>query len=97
MKIVCIGQTVIADCANKKPTTEQVQVDPATKEQENQQVFAGLKEIFGRYKGRQIVYLDLIDSGRVIKTEPQYWMDLSLPGALRDLGALLGPDAIKLV
>lgn len=67
------------------------------KEQENQQIFAGLKEIFGRYKGRQIVYLDLIDSGRVIKTEPQYWMDLSLPGALRDLGALLGPEAIKLV
>ena len=67
------------------------------KEQETPTVFAGLKEIFGRYKGRQVVYLDLIDSGRVIKTEPQYWMDLSAPGALSDLGALLGTEAVKLL
>ncbi len=67
------------------------------KEQECPEVYAGLKEIFSRYKGRQVVYLDLVDSGRVIKTEPRYWMDLSHPDAVRDLGALLGPEAVKLV
>ncbi len=67
------------------------------KEQECPQVFDGLKEIFSRYKGRQVVYLDLVDSGRVIKTEPRFWMDLSHPEALRELGVLLGPEAVRLV
>lgn len=53
-----------------------------------------LTEIFLRYRGQIPVYLHLEAGKRVIRTEERYWVDGS-PALLRELGEVLGPQAVK--
>jgi DNA polymerase-3 subunit alpha len=64
------------------------------KQQENQEIFSRLKEIFVRYHGPAVVYLHLIDSRRVIKTEPQFWLEPS-PAAIGAMENILGKGVIN--
>lgn len=64
------------------------------KEQETPDVFAKLKEVFRAYRGQSTVYLHLIDSKRVIKTEQQFWINPS-PEAVAELEKLLGEQTVS--
>lgn len=46
-------------------------------QQENGETFERLKQVLKQYPGSTVVYLHLIDSQRVIKTEKQFWIELS--------------------
>lgn len=66
------------------------------KEQENPEVFADLKKVFANFHGSAVVYLHLVDSRRVIKTEPQYWIDPS-PDATKAIEAVLGDQVVNII
>jgi DNA polymerase-3 subunit alpha len=63
------------------------------RDQETGDVFEQLKDIFAAYRGDSAVFLHLVDSRRVIKTESQYWIDPS-PQAVRALEAVAGPGCV---
>lgn len=64
------------------------------KSMENTAKFMRLKQIFEKYHGDTVVYLNLIDSRRLIKTEPQYWITPTRE-AIMELKNLLGSDAVE--
>ncbi|MEN6413234.1 MAG: DNA polymerase III subunit alpha [Veillonellales bacterium] len=66
------------------------------KHQENEVIFAKIKESFAKYHGAAIVYLHLVDSHRVIKTERQFWIAPS-PEAIGDLENILGKGAVTVL
>ena len=59
---------------------------------ENQLVQRQLLQIFAKYKGRDVVYLHLTGSGKVIKTNPDFWVDSSAAGFKEDLQKVLGQN-----
>ncbi|MBP1764437.1 MAG: polymerase alpha subunit [Firmicutes bacterium] len=63
-------------------------------EQENAQIFGALKQVFKRFSGDIPVYLTLVDSRRVIKTERHFWMNGSTDG-LSALENILGENTVK--
>lgn len=66
------------------------------KHHENDTVFASLKEILTKHSGSAVVFLYLLDSRRVIKTEKQFWIDPS-PNAIDALEALLGKGTVQII
>lgn len=66
------------------------------KEHENQEVFEQLKQVLVQNKGDVIVYLHLINSKRVIKTEEKFWIHPSSEAILQ-LESLLGKGAVQLI
>jgi DNA polymerase III subunit alpha len=62
--------------------------------QETPQTFSRLKQVFERYHGSAAVYLHFIDNQRVVKTDPEFWLDPT-PDALQALEKILGKDAVK--
>ncbi|MDR3564015.1 MAG: DNA polymerase III subunit alpha [Negativicutes bacterium] len=62
--------------------------------QETPQIFAELKAVFTRFHGSSTVFLHFVDNRRVVKTDPEFWLDPT-PDALRALEKILGKDAVK--
>ncbi|BBB92701.1 DNA polymerase III subunit alpha [Methylomusa anaerophila] len=63
------------------------------KDQENGQVLAKLKGILNKHRGSSAVFLHLADSRRLIKTEPEYWINPT-PQAFREIELLLGKGTV---
>ncbi|SEJ26624.1 DNA polymerase-3 subunit alpha [Propionispira arboris] len=63
------------------------------KDQEQAEVFEELKNVFHEYHGDHIVFLHLIDSRKVIKTEPGFWVKPS-EQFLGKIENLLGKGAV---
>lgn len=59
---------------------------------ENQLVQRQLLQIFKKYKGSNVVYLHLAGSGKVIRTNPDFWVDASAEGFREDLQKVLGAN-----
>ncbi|HIU63725.1 MAG TPA: DNA polymerase III subunit alpha, partial [Candidatus Avacidaminococcus intestinavium] len=53
-----------------------------------------LRRIFARYRGKNPVYLHLVASKKMIKTEPNFWIDIKKSAAIDDLKKLLGEDGV---
>lgn len=66
------------------------------KQQENAEIFDRLKEIFAHHHGPAVVFLHLVDSRRVIKTEEKFWLEPS-PQAISALEGILGKGVVKVV
>jgi len=65
------------------------------KEQETPDVFEQLKQTFTLCKGETTVYLQLVDQGRTIKTEKQFWVQPSA-ATIKKLETILGPGSVSL-
>ncbi|MDR3590306.1 MAG: DNA polymerase III subunit alpha [Negativicutes bacterium] len=62
--------------------------------QETPQTFDRLKAVFEKYHGSTTVYLHFTDNQRVVKTDPEFWLDPT-PDAVLALEKILGKDAVK--
>ena len=92
------GVKVIADSIgllDSNTMTSEVRVR-IYKAQENAEVFATLKEIFSAHNGSTVVFLHLVDSKRVIKTEKKYWITPSSQ-AIDALEGILGKGAVNVI
>ncbi|WP_094605085.1 DNA polymerase III subunit alpha [Sporomusa silvacetica DSM 10669] len=63
------------------------------KDQETSDVLVGLKKLLNKYTGSSAVYLHLVDSRRVIKTERDFWIEPT-PAALAAIEGLLGKGTV---
>lgn len=66
------------------------------KDQENDIIFDALKDVFTKYKGSTEVYMYLIDSRRIIKTERQFWINPS-SAAIEALEKVLGKGNVAIL
>jgi DNA polymerase-3 subunit alpha len=64
------------------------------RDQETADVFEQLKDVFAAYHGESAVFLHLVESHRVIKTESQYWINPS-PQAIRALENVAGTGCVS--
>lgn len=65
------------------------------RQQESEVIFAKLKEILQTYHGQSVVYLHLIDSRRVVKTEERFWINPT-PEAIQMLESVLGRGVVSI-
>lgn len=65
------------------------------KDQENATVFDALKKLFVENHGNQIVFLHLIDSRKVIKTENKFWVNSS-EALIKKIEQILGEGTVQL-
>ena len=65
------------------------------KEQETPEIFERLKQTFADFHGQTVVYLQLLDQKRLIKTDAGYWITPS-PGAINKIENILGPGSVFL-
>ena len=65
------------------------------KEQESAAVFERLKQVFAEFHGQTVVYLQLLDQKRLIKTDSAYWLQPS-SAAVKRLEEILGPGSVVL-
>lgn len=61
---------------------------------ENDLVQRELLRIFAKYKGDDVVYLRLLGSRKVIKTNPGLWVNSDAPGFAEDITKLLGENCL---
>ena len=59
---------------------------------ENALVQRQLGKAFATYRGEDVVYLHLLQSHRIIKTNPEFWVDSTNPGFRQTMEKLLGKD-----
>jgi len=67
-----------------------------SKHQENTELFENLKMVLKQYPGSTLVFLHLIDSHRVIKTEKQFWIEPSAQ-AIEAIEEVLGHGRAVLI
>lgn len=67
-----------------------------SKQQENGELFEQLKKTLQQYPGPTVVFLHLIDSHRMIRTEKQFWIQPS-PEAVEVLEGILGKGRVSIV
>lgn len=65
------------------------------KSQETEDIFSELKEIFESYGGKNMVYLHLVDSRKVIKTEEKFWF-APIEEAINKIEMILGKGAVQI-
>ena len=65
------------------------------KEQENNDTFEFLKEMFLQHRGESTVFLHLVDSRKVIKTENKFWVEPTA-NFIEKLENLLGKNAVQI-
>ncbi|CUH96895.1 DNA polymerase III subunit alpha [Propionispora sp. 2/2-37] len=65
------------------------------KDQENAHIFSQLKAVFNEFHGSAVVFLHLVDSARVIKTEQQYWITPST-AAIQAIESILGDNGVSI-
>ena len=61
---------------------------------ENAETQKELRRIFTIYRGKNPVYLHLMASKKIIKTERNFWIDIEKPDAISALKNLLGEDGV---
>ena len=59
---------------------------------ENALVQKELKRLFEKYKGDDEVYLHLLGSKKIVKTDKSFWVDSSKAGFKEEIIKVLGPD-----
>ena len=59
---------------------------------ENALVQRELKRIFDKYKGNDEVYLHLLKSKKIVKTDSSFWVDSSTKGFKEEITKVLGAD-----
>ena len=64
------------------------------KEQESQEIYDKLKEIFNRHHGDNVVYMYFLASKRLIKNQENFWIDGS-DEVQQEIRELLGEDSLK--
>ena len=104
MPVVVTGRLNIGDEAVKVIADNIAPLDGAAKEirlklikrQESPQTFDQLKDVFAKYHGKTAVYLHYVDGRRVVKIDPQYWLE-PLPEAIAALEKILGKEAVQVV
>lgn len=64
-----------------------------TAEQESAAVFEKIKEILRRHSGKSLVYMQLVDSRRLIKADRQFWVTESSQ-LISEIEALLGKGTV---
>ncbi|AJQ28116.1 DNA polymerase III subunit alpha [Pelosinus fermentans] len=64
-----------------------------SKVQESGDIFEKLKQTFSKFPGSSVVFLHLIDSRRVIKTEQQFWIRPT-PEAIEALETIIGKGQV---
>ncbi|MBP2628104.1 MAG: polymerase alpha subunit [Firmicutes bacterium] len=67
-----------------------------SKQQENGELFEQLKQVLQQYPGSTVVYLHLIDSRRIIKTEKQFWIEPSTQ-VVEALESIIGKGRVNIV
>jgi len=77
------------------PVSREVRIK-ISKPQENGEIFGQLKDVLQQNAGSVVVYLHLIDSRRVIKTEKQFWIEPSTQ-AVEALESIIGKGRINIV
>ncbi len=65
------------------------------KSQETEDIFSKLKEIFESYGGKNMVYLHLVDSRKVIKAEEKFWF-APTEEAINKIEMILGKGAVQI-
>ena len=65
------------------------------KEQETPDVFEHLKQTFVKFHGHSVVYLQLLDQNRLIKTDATFWIDPSA-AAIGRIEEILGQGSVFL-
>lgn len=61
---------------------------------ENALVQRELMKLFNKYKGEDVVYLQLMGSRKLIKTTSDFWINSNAPGFVEDVVKILGDDCI---
>jgi len=85
---------VIADDIQLLSDPENVEVRlKISKQQESGEVFEQLKKVFKHFPGSTVVFLHLIDSRRIIKTEKQFWIKPT-PQAIEALENIIGKGRV---
>ncbi|MDF2633849.1 MAG: polymerase alpha subunit [Pelosinus sp.] len=85
---------VIADDVQLLGEPENMEVRlKISKQQESGEVFEQLKEVFRNHPGSTVVFLHLVDSRRVIKTEKQFWIKPT-PQAIEALEDIIGKGRV---
>lgn len=102
--VVVLGRLNIGDDSVKMIAEDIVSIDECRPEvrlrvykaQETGEVFDSLKKIFTLHHGEAVVYLHLVNSRRVIKTEEKFWIN---PGheVIEQLENILGKGAVQVV
>ena len=59
---------------------------------ENALVQRELKRIFDKYKGEDEVYLHLLGSKKIVRTDKSFWVDSTKAGFKEEVKKLLGAD-----
>ena len=65
------------------------------KENETPEVFERLKQTFTACQGETVVFLQLVDQNRTIRTEKNFWINPS-SATIKRLEAILGPGSVLL-
>lgn len=89
VKIIAEDITTIEDCRSEVRLR-------IYKDQENNETFEALRTIFSRNPGDAVVYLHLVNSKRVIKTEEKFWIQPHAE-AITQLENILGQGAIQVI
>jgi DNA polymerase-3 subunit alpha len=66
------------------------------KAQETAEVFTRLKTAFAAHRGQTVVFLQLVDSRRLIKTEPKFWIEPT-PAAIAAIEEVVGQGTVLVV
>ena len=65
------------------------------KEQETPDTFERLKQIFSECKGETVIYLQLVDQNRTIRTEKNFWINPNA-ATIKKMEAVLGSGSVML-
>lgn len=85
---------IIADEVQLLGESQNVEVRlKINKQQENGEFFDRLKAVFKSFPGPAVVFLHLVDSRRVIKTEQQFWINPT-PQAIGALETIIGKGQV---
>ena len=74
---------------------EQLRTKRIRKEQETPDTFERLKQIFSECKGETVVYLQLVDQNRTIRTEKNFWINPNA-ATIKKMEAVLGSGSVLL-
>ena len=66
------------------------------KQQQTAEMMERLKEVFTAHRGQTVVFLNLVDQQRTIKTEPQFWMNPT-KDAIEALQNIVGKANVQVV
>ncbi|MDD4721491.1 MAG: DNA polymerase III subunit alpha [Acidaminococcaceae bacterium] len=75
-------------------TVEDVRIFVAA-DKEKPEIQKQMAEIFAKYRGLNPVYLHLLGSRKIVKTDSRFWVKATDPGFIADIKALLGENTLR--